>query len=110
MLHDVDYGASVIVSTERLGWPRGLGIIQPKLRYPDRPEQPSATCHLQPETEAPALCGHPWEALIMIPGDVERLELHPDMRCDGPGGCEERAGINPSDDPGCPYRFARTQP
>jgi hypothetical protein len=46
----------------------------------------------------------------MIPGDVRRLELHPDMRCDGPGGCEERAGINPSDDPGGPYRIARTQP
>jgi hypothetical protein len=86
------------------------GVIRWKLVYPDRPEEPSATCHLQPETEASALCGHPWEALIMIPGDVERLELHPDMRCDGPGGCEERTGINPSDDPGGPYRFARTQP
>jgi hypothetical protein len=32
------------------------------------------------------------------------------MRCDGPGGCEERTGINPSDDAGGPYRFARTQP
>src|SRR4051794_14115712 len=100
-----------IVSTERLGWPppvTGWRRIVPwetsdRLVYDDRPEEPSATCHLQAASEQPARCGFPWECLVAIPGMSSWTDLHPEMRCDK---CSRSAGIPEEDPAGRSYRFS----
>ena len=78
----------MIVSTERLVWPGAestrlerAGIAQHPLIYPDRPDEPSATCHVQPSVEEAALCGYPWEMLIAIPGSPRFDELDDRLQC-----------------------------
>lgn len=99
------------VSTERIGWPRRrwwhpftavLGEYQGRLRYELCPDMPTATCHLQPSEHEPALCGHPWELLVPIPGDPDWTELHPEMRCED---CLEAAGLEREDASNRSYRY-----
>jgi hypothetical protein len=78
----------VIVSTERLGhpgndasWLERRGIVQKQLVYPDDAASPTATCHLQPSTNEPALCGYPWEALVPVPGAPAFDSLPEGLRC-----------------------------
>ncbi len=97
--------ADLFVSTERLGWPpRPQGWrrfvpweTQDRFVYEDRPEEPTATCHLQRDDREDALCGYEWEGLIAVPGNPEWTDLAPYMRCDQ---CEAASGIpvvEPSD-------------
>jgi deoxycytidylate deaminase len=80
---------TLIVSTERLGWPplrAGLarflpGEYQNGLVFAEEPERPTATCHLQVAAEETALCGYQWEGLATVPGAVAWEDLHPDLRC-----------------------------
>jgi hypothetical protein len=89
--------ANMLVATERLGWPlpsqgwrRWLPWeTQRRIVYDDRPEEPSATCHLQKQDRERALCGYPWERLIVVPGSPKWTDLHPDIRC---RMCSEIAG------------------
>ena len=79
----------LIVSTERLGWPapragwrrRLPWETQRRLVYEDRPEEPSATCHLQRQEREPALCGFHWERLIVVPGGRGWMDLESELRC-----------------------------
>jgi hypothetical protein len=80
----------LLVATERLGW-RG------------RRDEPSATCHLQPAEDQPALCGYPWESLTAIPGHPGWTELHPELRCDG---CSKAVGVLGEDPTGRTYRYS----
>ena len=59
----------MIVVTERLGRPRTIlgDIVQTKSVYPIDSDTPTALCHLLPAPDLPALCGHPWEALVEVP-------------------------------------------
>ena len=100
---------TLIVATEQLGWPgdesswlERKGLLQKRARYPNRPDEPAATCHLQPSEQEPALCGHPWEVLSRVPGDPGWTELHPEMRCDR---CSKIADIPEEDPVGHTYRF-----
>jgi hypothetical protein len=88
--------ACVIVSTERLGWPKIFGARQ-------HADEPSATCHLQPESYREALCGYPWESLVAVPGDPAWSDLHPDLRCDD---CASAAGLADEDPTGKVYRYS----
>lgn len=79
----------LIVATERLGWPtRGwralphMGFVKSRLQYESEPERPTATCHLQSDSERSAVCGFPWVALVSIPSKPAWYDLHPDLRCD----------------------------
>jgi hypothetical protein len=80
----------VMIGTERLGWPRPAKgwrqfvpwESQSQLVYDDRPEEPTACCHLQPAEESPALCGFPWECLVTVPGERSWESLEDWMRCD----------------------------
>ena len=104
-----------LVATERLGWPpprRGLTRflpweVQTRHQYDCQPERPTATCHLQTASDSPALCGHPWECLIEIPGAPAWTDLHSDLRCDS---CEEDAGWQREDSIGRTYRFTYDLP
>jgi hypothetical protein len=79
----------VIVGTERLGYPapqQGWRRFlrwetQAELVFDDRPEEVTATCHLQPDERSPALCGHPWERLVTVPGDRAWADLA-DWQCE----------------------------
>ena len=80
---------AMIVATERLGWPgkessrlERAGILQKRLVYPRNSGAPTATCHLQPSAEEPALCGFPWEGLVAVPGGQEFEDIDEWMRCD----------------------------
>lgn len=110
-----------LVSTERLGWPRrrwwdrpwALPLrvlfpweIQSQRVHEDSPEVPTATCHLQPSGEEPALCGYPWEGLIG-PGDGQWTDLHPEMRCED---CAAASGLATEDPTGRTYRYRLSEP
>lgn len=95
---------SLIVSTERLGWPpprRGWrrvfdllpGESQTRLVYDTSPNEPTATCHLQAEAEQAALCGYPWECLIEVPGWRTWDSLEDWLRCTV---CEQEAAARES--------------
>jgi hypothetical protein len=103
-----------VIGTERLGWPKQRWWTVPfklllpveyqgKLQYEDSPNEPTATCHLQPSPEEPALCGHPWEMLAVLPGRSSWTDLHPEMRCED---CEAAAGIETEDPTGRTYRYS----
>ena len=77
-----------IVSTERLGSPGSesgrlerIGLVQKHLTYPNEPETPTATCHVQPASESPALCGYQWEGLVAVPGIAQFDQIDPSIRC-----------------------------
>jgi hypothetical protein len=77
-----------IVSTERLGvpgdesgWLERRGIEQKRLTYPNQPDRPTATCHLQPHERENALCGYQWEGLVPIPGAASLDDVPEEMRC-----------------------------
>jgi hypothetical protein len=100
----------LFVSTERLGWPprpRGLrrwlpGETQTKMVDDDRPDEPSATCHLQRDERENALCGYQWEGLTAVPGLPAWTDLHPEMRC---SQCCRAAGVPKEDPAGRRYRL-----
>jgi hypothetical protein len=78
----------MVVATERLGWPgkesgwlERSGIFQKRDRYPSSPDEPTATCHLQPADDQNALCGYPWETLVTVPGQPEWADLDEWLRC-----------------------------
>jgi hypothetical protein len=63
------------VATERLGIPgdessrlERRGVVQKKLVYPTRSDQPTATCHLQPDPQEKALCGTSGKGLLRFRG------------------------------------------
>ena len=98
------------VVTERLGWPPSVKLwrrillweTQDKLVYDDRYAEPTATCHLQVSPDVPALCGHPWELLVSVPGELAWTDLHPGMRCPD---CSDEAGLPEEDPTGRHYRY-----
>jgi len=80
---------AVLVSTERLGWPGNesgfmerWGVLQKRASYPQRPDEPTATCHLQPSDTQDALCGYEWEGLVRVPGAVTMADVPEWTRCD----------------------------
>jgi hypothetical protein len=84
-----------ILSTERLGfpgeeatWGERRGYVQKTLTYPDRPEEPTATCHLQPGVHLDALCGYQWEGLVEVPGGHSLSDVPLLLRC---SGCQDTA-------------------
>lgn len=85
----------LVVATERLGWPPTLTRrLAARLRREDPPptadaDRATATCHLQPAEDAPALCGMPWETVLTIPGSPRWTDVHPELRC---RECDEAAG------------------
>lgn len=101
---------TLIVATERLGLPdppTGWRRLIPwetqhRLVYADDPGQPTATCHLQRAAQEPALCGHPWELLVVIPGGPAWTDLHPEMRC---ARCSKAADMPKEDSANRGYRF-----
>jgi hypothetical protein len=72
---------ALIVATERLGKPRGLGILQRRASHRRDQGEPSATCHLQPSPTENALCGYEWEGLTTIPRSQDWLEVPIELRC-----------------------------
>src|SRR5438477_9611173 len=98
-----------VVSTERLGWPPPRHgwrrwvpwETQTQMVYDDRPDEPSATCHLQRDEQSKALCGYPWEQLVAIPGAPSWTDLHPEMRC---RKCTDAAEFTKEDPMGRAYR------
>jgi hypothetical protein len=70
--------------------------------YDDRPDEPSATCHLQRDDRENALCDFPWECLVLVPESPSWTDLHPDMRCPK---CSHTAGITTEDPADRQYRF-----
>lgn len=103
-------GAPLFVATERLGWPpapRGWRRwipweTQRQMVYGDRPDEPSATCHLQRDEEETALCGYEWEGLTPVPGSPDWTEPHPEIRC---SECSTAAGVLDEDPAGRRYRY-----
>lgn len=92
---------SYLVATERLGWPPRrwwhaltvfFGEMQTRLRYNIEPETPTATCHLQVRDNHSALCGYPWEHLVLVPGQPPWDELPQWIRCDE---CEDASHGRP---------------
>ncbi len=78
---------SYFVSTERLGWPvrRWWQLFvdaQTRLQYDIDPEIPTATCHLQLDSNQNAACGCHWEGLIPVPGQPRWSEIEEWLRCD----------------------------
>jgi hypothetical protein len=78
----------LIVSTERLGrpgkefgWFERRGYVQKQLTYQNEPDEPTATCHLQPADDEPALCGYQWEGLVRVPGAISFDDVPEAMRC-----------------------------
>jgi hypothetical protein len=77
-----------IVGAERLGLPakpgffEWLGISQRQLRYEVNPDEPTATCHVQPGDDLPALCEFPWECLVPVPGGPAWWDIDPVWRCE----------------------------
>jgi hypothetical protein len=78
----------VIVATERLGtpgdesgWLERRGIEQKRLTYPNNPDQPTATCHLQQDEHQNALCGYQWEGLVPVPGAELFNDVPVSLRC-----------------------------
>jgi hypothetical protein len=77
-----------IVSTERLGrpgsesgrWER-KGLFQNRLIYPTDSNVPTATCHVQPDAQSPALCGFNWESLVAVPDVLTFDQIEPALRC-----------------------------
>jgi len=59
----------------RRDWLERSGIAQKRGRYPNSPNAPTATCHLQPADNENALCGYQWEGLIAAPGQPEWSDL-----------------------------------
>ncbi len=83
-----DWGMPVFVATERLGIPgddssrpERRGVVQKQLVYPTESDQPTATCHLQPDPQENALCGYQWEGLIAVPGAGSLTDVPSDLRC-----------------------------
>jgi hypothetical protein len=81
-------GMELIVGTERLGVPgeesgglERLGYVQKSLEYPHRPDEPTATCHIQPGQNQRALCSYQWEGLIAIPGATSLADVPEALRC-----------------------------
>lgn len=98
----------MLVVTERLGWPprrwwsRWLLVEwQGRLVYEDEPDRPTAMCHLQPAEREAALCGFPWEALVLVPGEPGWTDLHPELRCPD---CGRASGVSDEDPSGRSYR------
>jgi hypothetical protein len=96
------------VATERLGWPPGrkrwrrwFGELQTRMVYDDRPNEPTATCHLQRHEDENALCGYHWEGLVLVPGSPTWTDLHPNLRC---SDCSRGAGVPKEDPEGLQYR------
>ena len=81
--HSRQDDAVMIVVTERLGRPRTIlgDIVQTKSVYPIDSDTPTALCHLLPAPDLPALCGHPWEALVEVPNAVGFEDVPEDLRC-----------------------------
>lgn len=77
---------------------------QDRLVYPDRPHEPTATCHLQTAEDENALSGFQWEGLVLVPGKPDWTDLHPDLRCDG---CSRAAGFTDENPEGRSYRHHR---
>ena len=82
-----------VVAAERLGRPgedsgmlERLGILQRQLRYPIEPDVPTELCHLQRSSDENALCGFPWERLILVPGAVSLDDIDEELRCRTCGG------------------------
>jgi hypothetical protein len=78
----------VIVSTERLGrpgeesgWLERHDIAQRRLTYPNAADVPTATCHLQPAEDVPAICGYQWEGLVRVPGATSLDDVAAELRC-----------------------------
>lgn len=83
-----DDGMDLVVGAERLGWPgpndsalERAGVVQRRLVYEVDPATPTATCHLQPGSDLPAVCGFPWEALERVPGDPTWESIPAELRC-----------------------------
>ena len=77
-----------IVSTERLGVPgeessrlERQGYVQKSLEYSNQPDEPTATCHLQPSHGQNALCGYQWEGLVVVPGATSFDDIPDALRC-----------------------------
>jgi len=77
-----------LISTERLGtpgressWFERRGYSQRHLVYPNEPDAPTATCHVQPGPGVKALCGFPWERLVSVPGAVALADVPESLRC-----------------------------
>jgi hypothetical protein len=77
-----------IVSTERLGrpgdessWLERRDIAQRHLVYPNDSVEPTATCHVQPAADAPALCGYQWEGLVRVSGGGSLDDVPESLRC-----------------------------
>lgn len=84
---------SLLISTERLGWPgkesgylERLGFSQQRRVYPTNPETPTAACHLQPAPDQNALCGYPWEMLVAVPGAISFDDVPRWTRCENCAG------------------------
>lgn len=80
---------ALIVATERLGspgrdsgWFERAGLVQKRQQYPTDADAPTATCHLQPADDQPALCGYQWEGLVAVPRQPEWSDLDDWLRCD----------------------------
>jgi len=76
--------AGYVVSTERLGWPQRSTWTGFRRRRdpPLHGDVPTATCHVQPGFEEPALCGYRWEALRLVPLAPKWDEVIPELRCE----------------------------
>jgi hypothetical protein len=90
-----DLSMDFILSTERLGTPgpesssgERRGYVQKSLTYPTRPDEPTATCHLQPGAHLNALCGYQWEGLAEVPGLRLLSDVPAPLRC---SGCQDSA-------------------